>query len=98
MKDGLNIMAITYQNELTAREREEMDFTREENEKNRNFELEKARLTNELAKIEQRWNQLFRIPLVILILPIKLVVSFWLPLAIFAKNDALQDLLKFLKS
>jgi len=98
MKDGLNIMAITYQNELTAREREEMDFAREENEKNRNFELEKARLTNELAKIEQRWNQLFRIPLVILILPIKLVVSFSLPLAILVKNDALQDLLKFLKS
>ncbi len=90
-------MAITYQNELTAREREEMDFAREENEKNRNFELEKARLTNELAKIEQRWNQLFRIPLVILILPIKLVVSFWLPLAILAKSDVAQDLLKFLK-
>ena len=98
MKDGYTVMAMQYSNEITPRERKEMDFTREENEKNRNFELEKARLTNELAKIEQRWNQLFRIPLVILILPIKLVVSFWLPLAIFAKNDALQDLLKFLKS
>lgn len=90
-------MAMQYSNELTPREREEMDFTREENEKNRAFELEKARLTNELAKIEQRWNQLFRIPLVILMLPIKLVVSLALPLAILAKSDVAQDLLKFLK-
>lgn len=89
-------MAIHYQNELSPREREEMDFAREENEKNRAFELEKARLTNELAKIEQRWNQLFRLPILLLLLPVKLVVALWLPVAILAKSDDAQGLLKFL--
>lgn len=62
-------MAITYRDELTPREREEMDFTREENEKNRQYNLE-------VAKLENRWTQLFKIPLALLSLPVKFVLAF----------------------
>jgi len=61
-------MAITYKDELTPREREEMDYSREENEKNRQYNLE-------VAKIENRWAQLFKLPLAILSLPVKLVLA-----------------------
>lgn len=91
-------MAMQYSEELTPREREEMDFTSSENEKNRAFELEKARLTNELAKIEQRWNQLFRIPILLVMLPVRLLLCLVLPVAILRGGEHVERLLAVIKS
>lgn len=76
-------MAITYREELSPREREEMDFQKEENEKNRQYNLEVARLEN-------RWTQLFRLPLALLALPVKLVLAFAL-IAYVVKRENVPD-------
>lgn len=84
-------MAITYSDQLTPREREEMDFSKEENERNRQYNLE-------IAKIENRWTQLFKIPLAILSLPVKMILAFAIiPYAIKGTNvpEALWKTLKF---
>lgn len=91
-------MAIEYRNELTPREREEMDYTREENDKNRTHDLERLKLQNELAKIEQRWNQIFRIPILIIMLPVKILIVLVLPLVVLAKSEHVADLLDLLKA
>ena len=83
-------MAITYRDELTPREREEMDYSREENERNRQYNLE-------IAKVENSWTQLFRLPLAILSLPVKVVVALAIIPYAIKGSDIPENLWKALK-
>ena len=58
-------MIINAPEKFTAREYEEIRINQEEAEKNRQFQLE-------MARIEYSWNQLFRLPLALIALPVRL--------------------------
>lgn len=59
-------MIINPPDKFTAREYEEIKISQDEAEKNRQFQLQ-------LAKIEHSWNQLFRLPLALIALPVRFV-------------------------
>jgi hypothetical protein len=59
-------MIVNAPDKFTAREYEEIKISQEEAEKNRQFQLQ-------LAKAENSWNLLFRIPLALIALPVRLV-------------------------
>jgi len=90
-------MAITNREELTPREREEMDFTKEENVRAREHSIQIKKLELEDNRINQRWTQVFRIPLSLLSLPVKIILAFALPFYILKGKDAPDIYWKALK-
>ena len=59
-------MIVNAPEKFTAREYEEIRINQEEAEKNRQFQLE-------MARIEHSWNQVFRLPLALIALPVRFV-------------------------
>lgn len=91
-------MSIRPPERLTEREYQELAYAREQSDKNREHELELKRLELKIAKLNASWNQVWRLPLALIFLPVKFVLSFGILIAFaFGRDfpDALWDLLKY---
>lgn len=54
-------------------------------------------LNLEVRKIEAKWTQLFRLPLAIVALPIKLVMALAIPISVITKQELPEAFWSFLK-
>ena len=51
----------------------------------------------EVRKLEARWSSLFRLPMAIIWLPIRLVVAFAIPIAAITKKDLPKEFWEFIR-
>lgn len=83
-------MIVNAPEKFTAREYEEIRINQEEAEKNRQFQLE-------MARIEHSWNQLLRLPLALIALPVRLVQAIALCVIYARGKEPSPDFWKNLK-
>ena len=82
---------------LTPREAQIMQAEREENELSRVHELALKDRDIELAKLELKWTQLFKIPLAVIAIPIRVVASLALCISYARKQEPSDNFWKYLR-
>lgn len=82
---------------LTPREAQVMQYEKEQTERSMQHEIELKKLDLELAKQELKWNQIFRIPILIVRLPIHAVVALGLCIAYVRGNEPSEDFWKLFR-
>lgn len=83
--------------QLSPREISEMEYAREQNDKNREHELRLAELELQIKLKDASWRQLLKIPLALIFLPVKICLAFAVLVAFaFGRDfpDALWDSIK----
>lgn len=82
---------------LTPRESQLMQYEREQTERSMQHEVELKKLDIELAKQELKWNQIFRIPILIVKLPIHAVCALGLCIAYARGIEPSENFWKLLR-
>jgi hypothetical protein len=82
---------------LTPRERAELDWEKESARMQMEYAEKVQQLELEVRKLEVKWTQLFRLPLAILTLPIKLIMALAIPIAAITKHDLSDKFWELLK-
>jgi hypothetical protein len=90
-------MTRTSYDELTPREREEFEQQKELVEMQGGYTLKRTEYEIELQKIQAKWTNLLRLPFAIILLPVKLVMAFALPISVITKKDLPEAYWEFLK-
>lgn len=83
--------------ELTPREREEFEQQKELIELQGGFTLKRTEYEIELSKIEARWTNLLRLPFAIILLPVKFILAFAIPISVMTKKDLPEQYWEFLR-
>jgi len=90
-------MPFIESDKLTFREAELLRQEKEEREAARSHEIQLKKLELELAKLELRWSQWFKIPLTILSIPIRMLGVLALCIAYVRKLEPSDQFWKFLR-
>lgn len=72
---------------LTPREIEEFKQELEVAEKQADYGLKVKELELQIKKIETHWTQVFRLPLAVILLPVKFVMAFAIITSLITKKD-----------
>lgn len=83
---------------LTARELAEMEYAKEESDKNRQHELSMYELDLQVKKLEASWKQLLKLPLALIFLPVKICLALSVLVAFAFGRDCPPSLWDLLKS
>jgi hypothetical protein len=82
---------------LSPRERAELDWEKEAARLQITYNETIKQMDLDLKKLEVKWTQLFRLPLAILTLPIKLVMSLAIPISVVTKKDLPDKFWEFMR-
>jgi hypothetical protein len=82
---------------LTPRERAELDWEKESAKLQVEYGTRIQELDLEVRKLEAKWTALFRLPLALVELPIKLVMSLAIPISVITKKDLPNSFWEFMK-
>jgi hypothetical protein len=82
---------------LTPRERAELDWEKESARMQMEYAEKVQALELEVRRLEVKWTQLFRLPLAILTLPIKLIMALAIPISVITKKDLPEAFWSFMK-
>lgn len=83
--------------ELTPRERDEFEQQKELIEMQGGFTLKRTEYEIELSKIEARWTNLLRLPFAIILLPVKFILAFAIPISVITKRELPTEFWEFMK-
>lgn len=73
--------------ELTPREREEFEQEKELATLQAEYQLKYKTIEFELHKLEAQWTSWLRLPALIILLPIKLIMAFAIPISVITKKE-----------
>jgi hypothetical protein len=90
-------MAFQIDDKLTPREYELMQYEKEENNAVREHAIRLKELEIEVSKVSMKWQQVFTLPLAILLLPVRLIAAFALVVAYIRKYEPSESFWKLLK-
>jgi hypothetical protein len=82
---------------LTAREREELNWEKESAAMQLEYAEKVKQMDLEVRKIEAKWTQVFRIPLEIIKLPVRLVLAFAIPISAITHTTLPKEFWEFMK-
>lgn len=72
---------------LTPRERAEMDWEKQSAEMQVSYAEKIKAMDYEIRKLEVHWTQIFRLPTAVILLPVKLIMAFAIPISVITKKD-----------
>lgn len=72
---------------LTPREREELNWEKESARMQMDYGLQVERLKVEVTRLDTKWTQVFKLPLALIDLPIKLLVALAIPISVITKKE-----------
>lgn len=82
---------------LTPRERAELDWEKEGTYLQAEYAQKIKEMDLEVRKLEVRWTQVFRLPQMIILLPVKLILAFAIPISVITKKDLPPAYWEFLR-
>ena len=82
---------------LTARERAELDWEKESARLQIEYAEKMKAMEYEIKKVEARWTQVFRIPLEVIKLPVRLIMAFAIPISVITKKELPAPFWEFMK-
>lgn len=80
-------MKVSGREYLTPREIEEFKQEMTVAEKQADYGLQVKQLELEIARLETKWTQVWRLPLAIILLPVKFIMAFAIPISVITKKD-----------
>lgn len=83
--------------ELTPREREEFEQQKELIEMQGTYTLKRTEYDVEIQKLQARWTNLLRLPFAIILLPVKFVMAFAIPVSVITKKELPSEFWEFLR-
>lgn len=72
---------------LTAREREELNWEKESAQLQIDYATRIKEMDLEVRKIEAKWTQLFRVPMAVIALPVRVIMAIAIPISVITKKD-----------
>lgn len=82
---------------LTPRERAELDWEKEATHLQADYALKVKELELQVKKLEARWSSLFRLPMAIIWLPVRLIMAFAIPISAITKKDLPDKFWEFMR-
>jgi len=82
---------------LTPREREELDWEKQLSRMQMDYGLKVEQLKADIAKLEAKWTVVFRIPLEVICLPVKLVLALAIPICMISGYQLPKEYWEFMK-
>lgn len=82
---------------LTPREQEELAWEKEQAHLSADYGLKIAEMQVELQKVQSHWTQVFRLPLAVILLPVKLVMALAIPISAVSKKELPKEFWEFMK-
>jgi hypothetical protein len=82
---------------LTPREREELGWEKEATKLQIEHAEKISQMNLEVRKLEARWTQLFKLPMALIWLPIRLVMAFAIPISVISKKELPDKFWEFMK-
>ena len=82
---------------LTDREKEEFEQEKELAKMQADYQMDYKKLELELRKIDVKWQQVFRLPLAVLLLPVKLILAFAIPISAISGKELSKEYWEFMK-
>jgi hypothetical protein len=82
---------------LTARERAELDWEKESARLQIEYAEKMKAMEFEIKKVEARWTQVFRIPLEIIKLPVRMILAVAIPISVITKTTLPKEFWEFMK-
>lgn len=89
--------AINARESLTEREREEFTQEKEIAKLTADYQLLYKDKELEIKRIEVKWTQIFRLPLAIIMLPVRVVMAFAIITSLITKKELPKEFWDFLK-
>lgn len=83
--------------QMTEREREEFQQEKEAAEIQGNYNLRLKEMDMEIARMEAKWTNILRLPIVIITLPIKVVLAIGYLIAVAKKQEPSDKFWDYLK-
>lgn len=83
--------------ELTPREQAELSWEKEAAHLQVDHAEKVSQLNLEIRKLEVKWQQLWRIPLAVVLLPVKLVAALAVPISVVTKKDLPKEFWEFIR-
>lgn len=82
---------------LTPKEREELNWEKEATHLQIQYAEKVKEMDLELRRLEVKWTSLFRLPQMLLLLPVRLVLSLAVPIAAVSGKELPKEYWEFLK-
>jgi len=82
---------------LTPKERAELEWEKEATLLQKEYAENIKRMELEIRQLEVKWTQVFRLPMAILLLPVKLILAFAIPISVITKKDLPAAYWEFLR-
>jgi uncharacterized protein YtpQ (UPF0354 family) len=82
---------------LTPRERAELDWEREYAKLQVEYGTKVQELDLEVRKLEAKWSSLLKLPLAVVLLPVKLIMALAIPIAAITKHDLSDKFWEFMR-
>lgn len=82
---------------LTPRERAELDWEKEAAHMQVEYAQRIKEMDLQVRQLEVRWLQLLRLPAMIILLPVRLVLAFAIPISVITKTTLPDQYWEFLK-
>jgi hypothetical protein len=86
-----------YRDEMTPREREEFEQQKEIAILQGDYQVRYRQMDVEVRKLEARWSSWLRLPMAIVLLPIKFVLAFAIPISVITKKDLPDKFWEFMR-
>ena len=90
-------MAILTHDELTNRERQQMEFEQQMFDRQSEHTQKVKAMELEVAKIEAKWSNIYRLPLTLVKLPLYVVLGISVCIAVACKRDVPEQLYDLLR-
>lgn len=82
---------------LTPRERAELDWEKESAAMQIAHAEKISEMNLEIRRMETRWTQLFKLPMAIIWLPIRVVMAFAIPISVITKRELPEKFWEFMR-
>lgn len=82
---------------LTPKEKEELNWEKEATRLQIEYAERIKQMDLEVRKLEAKWSTLFRLPLAVLYLPVKLIVAFAIPISAITKKELPKEFWEFMR-
>jgi hypothetical protein len=82
---------------LTPKERAELEWEKESTHLQVDYAQRMKELELEVKKLEVKWTQVFRLPQMVLLLPVKILASLAIPISVITKKDLPDAYWEFMK-
>lgn len=82
---------------LTPKERAELDWEKEAARMQIDYAEKVKAMDLEVRKLEAKWTSLYKLPMAIIWLPIRFIMSFAIPISVITKKDLPKEYWDFLR-